>query len=226
MLKRTLAVAVLLAVGIGPLAPLHPAVAQERAPTNADWWPNRLDLGPLRLNSPGSSPLGDDFDYGKAFESLDLAALKAELAELMTTSQDWWPADFGHYGPFFIRMAWHSAGTYREMDGRGGADGGQQRFAPLNSWPDNANLDKAHRLLWPIKAKYGRAISWADLIVLAGTVAMESMGFETLGFAGGREDDWAAPRGELGSRGRVARRGSPRRRRGSESSPRRHPDGP
>ena len=192
MLKRLLAAAVLLAVGIGPLAPPHPAVAQERAPTNADWWPNRLDLGPLRLNSPGSSPLGDEFDYGEAFESLDLAALKAELAELMTTSQDWWPADFGHYGPFFIRMAWHSAGTYREMDGRGGADGGQQRFAPLNSWPDNANLDKAHRLLWPIKAKYGRAISWADLIVLAGTVAMESMGFETLGFAGGREDDWAA----------------------------------
>ncbi|MCY3747207.1 MAG: catalase/peroxidase HPI [Acidobacteria bacterium] len=192
MLKRTLTVAVLLAVGIGPSAPTHHAVAQERAPTNADWWPNQLDLGPLRLNSPGSSPLGDDFDYGEAFESVDLAALKAELAELMTTSQDWWPADFGHYGPFFIRMAWHSAGTYREMDGRGGADGGQQRFAPLNSWPDNANLDKAHRLLWPIKAKYGRAVSWADLIVLAGTVAMESMGFETLGFAGGREDDWAA----------------------------------
>ena len=192
MLKRALAAAVLLAVGFGPVALPHSAVAQERAPTNADWWPNRLDLGPLRLNSPGSSPLGDDFDYGKAFQSLDLAALKAELSELMTTSQDWWPADFGHYGPFFIRMAWHSAGTYREMDGRGGADGGQQRFAPLNSWPDNANLDKAHRLLWPIKAKYGRAISWADLIVLAGTVAMESMGFETLGFAGGREDDWAA----------------------------------
>ena len=192
MLKRTLAIAVLLAVGIARVALPHPAVAQERAPTNADWWPNRLDLGPLRLNSPGSSPLGDDFDYGKAFESLDLDALKTELTELMTTSQDWWPADFGHYGPFFIRMAWHSAGTYREMDGRGGADGGQQRFAPLNSWPDNANLDKAHRLLWPIKAKYGRAISWADLIVLAGTVAMESMGFETLGFAGGRDDDWAA----------------------------------
>ncbi len=174
--------ALLLALPAGALA----------QPTNDDWWPNRLSLEPLRLNSPGSSPLGDDFSYREAFESLDLMALKAELTELMTESQDWWPADFGHYGPFFIRMAWHSAGTYRELDGRGGADGGQQRFAPLNSWPDNGNLDKAHRLLWPIKQKYGRAISWADLIVLAGTVAMDSMGFETLGFAGGREDDWAA----------------------------------
>ncbi len=182
-MTRTIGILALLAAFAAP------ALAQ---PTNDDWWPNRLSLEPLRLHSPGSSPLGDDFSYREAFESLDLDQVKAELAELMTTSQDWWPADFGHYGPFFIRMSWHSAGTYREMDGRGGADGGQQRFAPLNSWPDNANLDKAHRLLWPIKAKYGRAISWADLIVLAGTVAMESMGMETAGFAGGREDDWAA----------------------------------
>ncbi len=183
-------VALAATVAFGILAGL-PAVAAGQ-PTNDDWWPNRLSLEPLRLATPDAGPLGDDFSYREAFEALDLDAVKAELTDLMTTSQDWWPADFGHYGPFFIRMSWHSAGTYREIDGRGGADGGQQRFAPLNSWPDNANLDKAHRLLWPIKQKYGRAISWADLIVLAGTVAMESMGFETLGFAGGREDDWAA----------------------------------
>ena len=189
MPKRTTCVIALLAGGLFLLA-AGPAAAQDRARTNDDWWPDRLDLDPLRSASPESSPLGGDFDYAAAFESIDLDALKADLEEVMTTSQDWWPADYGHYGPFFIRMAWHSAGTYRTIDGRGGADGGLQRLAPLNSWPDNANLDKAHRLLWPIKQKYGRRLSWADLLILAGTVAMESMGFETLGFAGGRVDAW------------------------------------
>ena len=158
--------------------------------TNRDWWPNQLNLGILHQHAPASNPLGEDFDYAAAFEKLDYAALKADLKALMTDSQDWWPADWGHYGGLFIRMAWHSAGTYRTSDGRGGAGTGNQRFAPLNSWPDNGNLDKARRLLWPIKQKYGNAISWADLMILAGNVALESMGFKTFGFAGGRADIW------------------------------------
>lgn len=157
---------------------------------NRDWWPNQLKLSILRQHSSLSDPMGEDFNYAEAFKSLDLEAVKKDLHALMTDSQDWWPADFGHYGPLFIRMAWHSAGTYRVGDGRGGAGEGQQRFAPLNSWPDNVSLDKARRLLWPIKQKYGRKISWADLLILAGNVALESMGFKTFGFAGGREDVW------------------------------------
>ncbi|WP_426242237.1 catalase/peroxidase HPI [Nocardioides sp. LHG3406-4] len=161
-----------------------------RPRTNKDWWPNQLDLQVLHQHSPASNPLGAGFDYAEAFSTLDVEALKRDVTELMTTSQDWWPADFGHYGGLFIRMSWHSAGTYRIADGRGGAGDGAQRFAPLNSWPDNANLDKARRLLWPVKKKYGTAISWADLLVLAGNVALESMGFKTFGFGFGREDVW------------------------------------
>ena len=167
--------------------PVHHAAS---GPSNRDWWPNQLKLEILHQHSSKSNPMGEDFDYAKEFKSLDLAAVKKDLAALMTDSQDWWPADFGHYGPLFIRMAWHSAGTYRIGDGRGGGGRGQQRFAPLNSWPDNVSLDKARRLLWPIKKRYGRKISWADLMILAGNVALETMGFKTFGFGGGREDTW------------------------------------
>ena len=175
-----------------PMVAASPTFAEGAPKSNQFWWPDQLDLSPLRQHSVESNPLSEDFDYAAEFASLDLDAVKSDIETLMTTSQDWWPADYGHYGPFFIRMAWHSAGVYRVADGRGGAAGGQQRFEPLNSWPDNANLDKARRLLWPVKKKYGGKISWADLMVLTGNVALESMGFETFGFAGGRRDDWEA----------------------------------
>src|ERR1700745_1251673 len=161
-----------------------------RGRSNRDWWPNQLNLKILHQNSPLSNPMGKDFNYAEEFKKLDLDALKKDVEQVMTTSQEWWPADYGHYGPLFIRMAWHAAGTYRIADGRGGGGSGMQRFAPLNSWPVNASLDKARRLLWPVKQKYGNKISWADLIVFAGNAAYESMGFKTFGFAFGREDRW------------------------------------
>ena len=190
MIKRSLQLLAVFAVVALPFVTPNPAHAQGEPRPNQFWWPELLDLSPLRQHGAESDPMGKDFDYAKEFASVDLAVLKKDIETLLKTSQDWWPADYGTYGPFFIRMAWHSAGTYRVSDGRGGAGGGQQRFEPLNSWPDNANLDKARRLLWPIKQKYGQKVSWADLMVLTGNVSLESMGFKTFGFAGGRVDDW------------------------------------
>ncbi|WP_053976151.1 catalase/peroxidase HPI [Mangrovimonas xylaniphaga] len=205
-MKKTLTRALLVAIGVTMVAcqgnsehtaqvdassgATKKSSSNMKATSNSDWWPNQLNLGILRQNSDLSNPMAEDFDYIEEFNSLDYNALKGDIRKVLTESQDWWPADFGHYGGLFIRMAWHSAGTYRSADGRGGSRAGQQRFAPLNSWPDNANLDKARRLIWPIKQKYGKKISWADLMVLTGNVALEDMGFETFGFAGGREDMW------------------------------------
>jgi len=210
MLRNTLSTVALLAASLSPLALSIPAHAEERAMTNADWWPSRLDLAPLRQNEAQSNPYGEDFDYAAEFAKLDLAALKRDINTALTTSQDWWPADYGNYGPLFIRMAWHSAGTYRTIDGRGGGDGGEQRFEPLNSWPDNVSLDKARRLMWPIKQKYGRKVSWGDLMVLAGNVALENMGFKTLGFAGGRVDTWSPENVDWGSESKWLEAGSDR----------------
>ena len=184
--SKTLAAAI--AVSLSLVGSAHAENTFAKPPTF--WWPDRIDLAPLRQHNPDSNPYGADFNYAAEFAEVDMEALKADVRATLTDSQDWWPADYGHYGPFFVRMAWHSAGTYRVADGRGGAGGGQQRFEPLNSWPDNGNLDKARRLMWPVKQKYGRQVSWADLMILAGTVAMEDMGFKSFGFAGGRADDW------------------------------------
>ncbi|MDE8650115.1 catalase/peroxidase HPI [Novosphingobium album (ex Liu et al. 2023)] len=190
MRKTSTSVLAVLAATMSPALIAAPAHAEETAMSNTDWWPSRLDLSPLRQRDPGANPYGADFDYAAEFATLDLAAVKRDINAVLTTSQPWWPADYGNYGPFFIRMAWHSAGTYRVGDGRGGAGGGEQRFEPLNSWPDNVSLDKARRLVWPVKQKYGRKLSWGDLMVLTGNVALENMGFKTLGFAGGRVDSW------------------------------------
>jgi catalase-peroxidase len=190
MSKKLMTLIAAVAVVTLSLVSTHEVLAQGEPTRNQFWWPDQLDLSPLRQHAAESNPMGDKFDYAKAFATLDLNAVKQDIKKVLTTSQPWWPADYGNYGPFFIRMAWHSAGTYRVADGRGGAGGGQQRFEPLNSWPDNANLDKARRLLWPVKQKYGQKLSWADLMVLTGNVALESMGFKTYGFAGGRADDW------------------------------------
>jgi catalase-peroxidase len=192
MLARNKIAAAVLAATLSPLAYVSSAHAAGMGPTNEFWWPDKLQLDQLRVHDARSNPYGGEFDYAAEFAKVDLEALKADIEKTLTDSQDWWPADWGHYGGLMIRMAWHSAGTYRIHDGRGGADGGQQRFDPLNSWPDNVSLDKARRLLWPVKQKYGRSVSWADLMILAGNVSLESMGFETLGFAGGRVDDWEA----------------------------------
>jgi catalase-peroxidase len=206
MLKKRNLLFTAMIVSASSLLPTTAICADDAPKTNEYWWPKKLDLTPLRQPNPSADPMGKQYNYAQAFNTLDLNALQDDLKQLMTQSQDWWPADYGHYGPFFIRMSWHSDGTYRTIDGRGGSEGGNQRFAPLNSWPDNANLDKARRLLWPIKQKYGDKVSWSDLLVLAGNVAMDSMGFKTIGFAGGRIDDWQSadvnwgPEGEwLGS---------------------------